>query len=319
MPTPDRPLVRHPLLRQYGGIVIALIILCTVFTIANSRFLSLANFMNIFQQVAVVAIAAFGMTWVILLGEIDLSVGSIIAVAGMVGAQSLALGTGFTAALLITVAAGAILGAVNGLLTARLLLPSFIVTVATMSIYRGLVSLPTGGAPLMISDPNWQAIGASHFLGVPLIIWILLVLFLANHIALSMTVFGRETYLTGGNREAALYSGIRVNRIKIIIFTLSGVMSAIAGILLSSRLYSAQTNAGLSYELDAIAAAVLGGTSLSGGVGTMPGTLIGALIIGVLNNGMNMLSVPYFYQLIVKGVVIIIAVWLDVRAKRRKD
>ena len=319
MPTPDRPLIRHPLLRQYGGIVIALIILCTVFTIANSRFLSLANFMNIFQQVAVVAIAAFGMTWVILLGEIDLSVGSIIAVAGMVGAQSLALGTGFPAALLITIIAGAILGAVNGLLTARLLLPSFIVTVATMSIYRGLVSLPTGGAPLMISDPNWQAIGASHFLGVPLIIWILLVLFLANHIALSMTVFGRETYLTGGNREAALYSGIRVNRIKIIIFTLSGVMSAIAGILLSSRLYSAQTNAGLSYELDAIAAAVLGGTSLSGGVGTMPGTLIGALIIGVLNNGMNMLSVPYFYQLIVKGVVIIIAVWLDVRAKRRQD
>ena len=319
MPTPDRPLIRHPLLRQYGGIVIALIILCTVFTIANSRFLSLANFMNIFQQVAVVAIAAFGMTWVILLGEIDLSVGSIIAVAGMVGAQSLALGTGFPAALLITIIAGAILGAVNGLLTARLLLPSFIVTVATMSIYRGLVSLPTGGAPLMISDPNWQAIGASHFLGVPLIIWILLALFLANHIALSMTVFGRETYLTGGNREAALYSGIRVNRIKIIIFTLSGVMSAIAGILLSSRLSSAQTNAGLSYELDAIAAAVLGGTSLSGGVGTMPGTLIGALIIGVLNNGMNMLSVPYFYQLIVKGVVIIIAVWLDVRAKRRKD
>jgi len=319
MPTPDRPLIRHPLLRQYGGIVIALIILCTVFTIANSRFLSLANFMNIFQQVAVVAIAAFGMTWVILLGEIDLSVGSIIAVAGMVGAQSLALGTGFPAALLITIIAGAILGAVNGLLTARLLLPSFIVTVATMSIYRGLVSLPTGGAPAMISDSNWQAIGASSFLGLPLIIWILLVLFLANHIALSMTVFGRETYLTGGNREAALYSGIRVNRIKIIIFTLSGVMSAIAGILLSSRLYSAQTNAGLSYELDAIAAAVLGGTSLSGGVGTMPGTLIGALIIGVLNNGMNMLSVPYFYQLIVKGVVIIIAVWLDVRAKRRKD
>lgn len=319
MPTPDRPLVRHPLLRQYGGIVIALIILCTVFTIANSRFLSLANFMNIFQQVAVVAIAAFGMTWVILLGEIDLSVGSIIAVAGMVGAQSLALGTGFPAALLITIIAGAILGAVNGLLTARLLLPSFIVTLATMSIYRGLVSLPTGGAPLMISDPNWQAIGASHFLGVPLIIWILLVLFLLNHILLSMTVFGRQTYLTGGNREAALYSGIRVGRVKIIVFTLSGIMSAIAGILLSSRLYSAQTNAGVSYELDAIAAAVLGGTSLSGGVGTIPGTLIGALIIGVLNNGMNMLSIHYFIQLVVKGVVILVAVWLDVRAKRRKD
>jgi ribose ABC superfamily ATP binding cassette transporter, permease protein len=311
MPTPDRPLIRHPLLRQYGGIVIALIILCTVFTIANSRFLSLANFMNIFQQVAVVAIAAFGMTWVILLGEIDLSVGSIIAVAGMVGAQSLALGTGFPAALLITIIAGAILGAVNGLLTARLLLPSFIVTVATMSIYRGLVSLPTGGAPLMISDPNWQAIGASHFLGVPLIIWILLVLFLANHIALSMTVFGRETYLTGGNREAALYSGIRVNRIKIIIFTLSGVMSAIAGILLSSRLYSAQTNAGLSYELDAIAAVVVGGTSLMGGKGKITGTLIGALIIGFLNNALNLLDVSAYYQTIAKSIVILVAVLAD--------
>jgi len=311
MPTPDRPLIRHPLLRQYGGIVIALIILCTVFTIASSRFLSLANFMNIFQQVAVVAIAAFGMTWVILLGEIDLSVGSIIAVAGMVGAQSLALGTGFPAALLITIIAGAILGAVNGLLTARLLLPSFIVTVATMSIYRGLVSLPTGGAPLMISDPNWQAIGASHFLGVPLIIWILLVLFLANHIALSMTVFGRETYLTGGNREAALYSGIRVNRIKIIIFTLSGVMSAIAGILLSSRLYSAQTNAGLSYELDAIAAVVVGGTSLMGGKGKITGTLIGALIIGFLNNALNLLDVSAYYQTIAKSIVILVAVLAD--------
>ena len=283
----------HRLMRQYGGIIIALIVLCTVFALSNSRFLTLANFMNIFQQVAVVAIAAFGMTWVILLGEIDLSVGSIIAVAGMVGAQALALGTGFPLALLLTIAAGALLGAINGILSARLLLPSFIVTVATMSSYRGLVS----------------------FLGLPLIIWILLILFLVNHIALSMTVFGRQTYLTGGNREAALYSGIRVNRIKIIIFTLSGIMSAIAGILLSSRLYSAQTNAGLSYELDAIAAAVLGGTSLSGGVGTMPGTLIGALIIGVL----NMLSVPYFYQLIVKGAVILVAVWLDVRAKQRKD
>jgi len=319
MPTPDRPLIRHPLLRQYGGIVIALIILCTVFTIANSRFLSLANFMNIFQQVAVVAIAAFGMTWVILLGEIDLSVGSIIAVAGMVGAQSLALGTGFPAALLITIIAGAILGAVNGLLTARLLLPSFIVTVATMSIYRGLVSLPTGGAPLMISDPNWQAIGASHFLGVPLIIWILLVLFLANHIALSMTVFGRETYLTGGNREAALYSGIRVNRIKIIIFTLSGVMSAIAGILLSSRLYSAQTNAGLSYELDAIASAVIGGASLLGGKGSIWGTLMGALIIGVIRNGLNLLNVSSYLQKLIIGFIILIAVLVDAFRNRERS
>lgn len=306
------------LMLQYGGILMALVLLCIIFSVMNDRFMTVANLTNILQQVAVVAIAAFGMTWVILLGEIDLSIGSIIAVAGMAGAQALAMGMGFVPALLFTLAAGAVMGAINGVLTAKLMLPSFIVTVATMGIYRGLVSLPTNGAPEMISNPAWIAIGAGSFLGLPIIIWIVLALFLFNHILLSRTTFGRRTYLTGGNREAALYSGIKVDRLKIAIFTLSGGMAAIAGILLSSRLYSAQTNAGMSYELDAIAAAVLGGTSLAGGVGTMVGTLIGALIIGVMNNGMNMLSVPYFYQLIVKGLVILIAVWLDVRAKKRR-
>ena len=316
--TSDRQAYLRGVLRQYAGIVLSLVALCVFFSLTNDRFLSVANFTNIFQQVAVIAITAFGMTWVILLGEIDLSVGSIIAVAGMVGAQIIGLGWGFVPALVLTLAAGAAMGLFNGVLTAKFLLPSFIVTVATMSIFRGLVSLPTGGAPAMNMDPTWIAIGANSFLGVPIIIWVVLVLFVVNHVALAHTTFGRKTYLTGGNREAALYSGINVDLMKIRIFMISGLMAAISGILLSSRLYSAQTNAGLSYELDAIAAAVLGGTSLSGGVGTMVGTLIGALIIGVLNNGMNMLSVPYFYQLIVKGLVILIAVYLDVRSKQRQ-
>lgn len=306
------------IMKQYGGIFLALIILCVIFSVVNPRFMSVANFMNILQQVAVIAIAAFGMTWVILLGEIDLSIGSIIAVAGMVGAQCFAFGFGFLPAVLLTLFAGAMMGLINGTLTAKLLLPSFIVTVATMGIYRGLVSLPTNGAPAMILDESWMAIGADSFLGLPIIIWIVLALFVFNHILLSKTTFGRRAYLIGGNKEAALYSGIKVDRVKITIFMISGIMAAISGILLSSRLLSAQTNAGMSYELDAIAAAVLGGTSLAGGVGTMVGTLIGALIIGVMNNGMNMLSVPYFYQLIVKGLVILIAVWLDVRAKQAK-
>ena len=316
--TSDRQAYLRAMLRQYAGIVLSLVALCVFFSLTNDRFLSVANFTNIFQQVAVIAITAFGMTWVILLGEIDLSVGSIIAVAGMVGAQIIGLGWGFAPALVLTLAAGAAMGLFNGVMTAKLLLPSFIVTVATMSIFRGLVSLPTGGAPAMNMDPTWIAIGANSFLGVPIIIWVVLVLFVVNHVALAHTTFGRKTYLTGGNREAALYSGINVDAMKIRIFMISGLMAAISGILLSSRLYSAQTNAGMSYELDAIAAAVLGGTSLSGGVGTMVGTLIGALIIGVLNNGMNMLSVPYFYQLIVKGLVILIAVYLDVRSKQRQ-
>ena len=316
--TSDRQAYLRAVLRQYAGIVLSLVALCVFFSLTNDRFLSVANFTNIFQQVAVIAITAFGMTWVILLGEIDLSVGSIIAVAGMVGAQIIGLGWGFAPALVLTLAAGAAMGLFNGVMTAKLLLPSFIVTVATMSIFRGLVSLPTGGAPAMNMDPTWIAIGANSFLGVPIIIWVVLVLFVVNHVALAHTTFGRKTYLTGGNREAALYSGINVDAMKIRIFMISGLMAAISGILLSSRLYSAQTNAGMSYELDAIAAAVLGGTSLSGGVGTMVGTLIGALIIGVLNNGMNMLSVPYFYQLIVKGLVILVAVYLDVRSKQRQ-
>jgi len=306
-------------MKQYGGIFLSLIVLCVIFSITNQRFMSLANFLNVLQQVAVIAIAAFGMTWVILLGEIDLSIGSIIAVAGMVGAQCFLFGLGFVPAVLLTLFAGAFLGFVNGVLTAKFLLPSFIVTVATMGIYRGLVSLPTNGAPAMIVDPSWTAIGTQSLLGIPLVIWFVGMLFVFNHILLSKTTFGRRAYLTGGNREAALYSGIKVDRLKIVIFMISGIMAAISGILLSSRLFSAQTNAGMSYELDAIAAAVLGGTSLSGGVGTMIGTLIGALIIGVLNNGMNMLSVPYFYQLIVKGLVILVAVYLDVRAKRAKQ
>ncbi|MBZ7924427.1 ABC transporter permease [Ensifer adhaerens] len=301
-------------LKQYGGILLSLVMLCVIFSFLNPRFMSVVNFMNILQQVAVVAIAAFGMTWVILLGEIDLSVGSIIAVAGMVGAQCFTFGLGFAPALVITLLAGALMGMLNGVLTAKLLLPSFIVTVATMGIYRGMVSLPTNGAPAMIENSTWTAIGTESFLGLPIIIWVVAVLFLVNHILLSKTSFGRRAYLTGGNREAAVYSGIKVDRLKITIFMISGVMAAISGVLLSSRLFSAQTNAGMSYELDAIAAAVLGGTSLAGGVGT----LIGALIIGVMNNGMNMLSVPYFYQLIVKGLVILIAVWLDVRAKQAK-
>ncbi|MBV7518484.1 ABC transporter permease [Ensifer sp. ENS12] len=305
-------------LKQYGGILLSLVMLCVIFSFLNPRFMSVVNFMNILQQVAVVAIAAFGMTWVILLGEIDLSVGSIIAVAGMVGAQCFAFGLGFAPAIVITLLAGALMGMLNGVLTAKLLLPSFIVTVATMGIYRGMVSLPTNGAPAMIENATWTAIGTESFLGLPIIIWVVAVLFLVNHILLSKTSFGRRAYLTGGNREAAVYSGIKVDRLKITIFMISGVMAAISGVLLSSRLFSAQTNAGMSYELDAIAAAVLGGTSLAGGVGTMVGTLIGALIIGVMNNGMNMLSVPYFYQLIVKGLVILIAVWLDVRAKQAK-
>ncbi|WP_432757208.1 ABC transporter permease [Consotaella aegiceratis] len=316
-PTPvSHRVLANPFVRQYGGIALSLIILCAVFSVLNPLFMQVNNLMNILQQVAVVAVTAFGMTYVIMLGEIDLSVGSIIALSGMVAAQCFGYGFDFLPAIAITLVAGLAMGAFNGVLTAKFFIPSFIVTVATMGMFRGLVSLPTGGLPAIIDNDTFLTIGYENFLGFPIIIWIMLALFVINHIVLSMTVFGRRAYLVGGNREAALYSGIRVDRMKILVFMISGLMAAISGILLAARLSSAQTNAGISYELDAIAAVVLGGTSLAGGVGSMLGTLFGALIIGVINNGMNLLSVPYFYQLIVKGAVILVAVYLDVRSKR---
>lgn len=304
-------------IRHYGGIVCGLLVLCGLFSVLSPNFLSLGNLLNVVMQVSIIAILGFGMTYVLLLGDIDLSVGAVMALVGTIAAFALQHGQHPVVAVLAAMAAGVVLGCVNGSLSALLTIPSFIVTVATMGVFRGLAYITSDGVPISIDDDRFAALGNASFLGVAIPIWVLAVLLVTNHFVLSRTVFGRKAYLAGGNREAALYSGIDVRRLRIFIFMISGLMASIGGILMTSRLYSAQPNAGMGYELDAIAAAVLGGTSLSGGYGTIVGTLIGALIIGVINNGMNLLSVPYFYQLIVKGVVILVAVCIDVQTKKR--
>ncbi|MFM0288073.1 ABC transporter permease [Paraburkholderia megapolitana] len=308
---------RFPWIRHYGGIVCGLALLCVLFAVLSSNFLTLGNLLNIVMQVSIIAILGFGMTYVLLLGDIDLSVGAVMALVGTVAAFSMQHGLHPALAIVIAMGAGLVLGFINGTLTAMLTIPSFIVTVATMGVFRGLAYITSAGVPISIDDDRFAALGNATFLGIAIPIWLLVVLLAINHFVLSKTVFGRKAYLAGGNREAALYSGINVRRLRIGIFMISGLMASIGGVLMTSRLYSAQPNAGLGYELDAIAAAVLGGTSLSGGYGTIIGTLIGALIIGVINNGMNLLSVPYFYQLIVKGVVILVAVCIDVQTKKR--
>lgn len=305
------------LIRHYGGIVCGLVLLCVLFTVLSSNFLTLGNLLNIVMQVSIIAILGFGMTYVLLLGDIDLSVGAVMALVGTIAAFAMQHGLHPALAVVVAMVAGLALGLVNGTLTSMLTIPSFIVTVATMGVFRGLAYITSAGVPISIDDDRFAALGNGTFLGIAIPIWILGILLVVNHFVLSKTVFGRKAYLAGGNREAALYSGINVKRLRIVIFMISGLMASIGGVLMTSRLYSAQPNAGLGYELDAIAAAVLGGTSLSGGYGTIAGTLIGALIIGVINNGMNLLSVPYFYQLIVKGVVILVAVCIDVQTKKR--
>ncbi|WP_258875880.1 ABC transporter permease [Paraburkholderia sp. BL27I4N3] len=304
-------------IRHYGGIVCGLALLCVLFAILSSNFLTLGNLLNIVMQVSIIAILGFGMTYVLLLGDIDLSVGAVMALVGTIAAFAMQHGLHPALAVVVAMAAGLVLGLVNGTLTAMLTIPSFIVTVATMGVFRGFAYITSAGVPISIDDDRFAALGNGTFLGIAIPIWVLGVLLVVNHFVLAKTVFGRKAYLAGGNREAALYSGINVRRLRIVIFMISGLMASIGGVLMTSRLYSAQPNAGLGYELDAIAAAVLGGTSLSGGYGTIAGTLIGALIIGVINNGMNLLSVPYFYQLIVKGVVILVAVCIDVQTKKR--
>ncbi|AEF90525.1 ABC-type transporter, integral membrane subunit [Delftia sp. Cs1-4] len=305
-------------LRRHAGTLMGLAALVLLFSLLSPAFLTGGNLRNVLLQVSIIAIVAFGMTYVLLLGEIDLSVGSVVALAGSVA--GLMLGQGLAPALVLpaVLLCGLLLGALNGSLSALLHLPSFIVTVATMGIFRGLAYIVAGGMPAPVDNEAFLWIGNGEWLGMPVPIWILAALLAANHFVLARTVFGRKTYLAGGNAEAATYAGIRVGRLKIAIFMLSGLMAAVGGLLLTSRLYSAQPNAAMGWELDAIAAAVLGGTRLAGGHGSVAGTLIGALMIGVINNGMNLMSVPYFYQLIVKGSVILVAVCIDVHSRRRR-
>ncbi|GAB7126977.1 ABC transporter permease [Silvimonas sp. JCM 19000] len=311
-------LLKHEAVRQYGGIICGLIALGVLFSCLSPNFLVLNNLLNIVLQVSIIAVIAFGMTYVLLLGEIDLSVGAVIALVGGLTAAGLAHGLSAALVMPLALVAGLVLGALNGVLSARLTIPSFIVTVATMGIFRGLTYIVSDGLPVSVDNDALVFLGNGALLGIPMPIWIVALLFVINQFVLSRTVFGRKAYLVGGNTEAALFAGVRVTRMKIFIFMISGLMAAISGLIMTSRLYSAQPNAAMGYELDAIAAAVLGGTSLAGGYGSILGTLIGALMIGVINNGMNLLSVPYFYQLIVKGVVILVAVYIDVQSKKRR-
>ena len=289
--------------------VIALIILMAVITIINSNFLTANNLLNLLLQVTSNALIAFGMTFVILTGGIDLSVGSILALSSALTAGLLGSGMPVTLAILISLILGCILGMMNGLLISYGKLAPFIVTLATMTIFRGATLVYTNGNPITkgLSDTFlFQFLGQGYIVGIPFPVIIMFIVFIVLYVLLHKTAFGKSVYAIGGNEKAAYISGVKLNKVKIIIYSISGIMASISGLIITSRLSSAQPTAGASYEMDAIAAVVLGGTSLSGGKGRILGTLIGALIIGVLNNGLNIIGVSAFWQQVVKGVVILI-------------
>jgi ribose transport system permease protein len=295
------------------GSTIGLVLIIVIVSALSSDFLTVNNLLNVLRQVSINALIAFGMTFVILTGGIDLSVGSMLALSSAMVAQLMAKGVDFVPALLIGVIGGAIMGAFNGLMITKGKVAPFIATLASLTIFRGFTLVFTNGSPItgMNNDLSFQMFGKGYLFGFPIPVVTMLVVFAILLFVLRKTVFGRQTYAIGGNEEASILAGIKVDRVKVAIYSISGALSALAGIILISRLNSADPNAGASYELDAIAAVVLGGTSLSGGKGSILGTLIGALIIGVLNNGLNLLNVSPFYQLVVKGFVILLAVLID--------
>ncbi len=298
---------------QKLGPLAGLFAIVLVVSIMEPDFLTLNNLFNILRQVSINALIAFGMTFVILTGGIDLSVGSILALSSAFVAGLMTDGTSALIAVLAGLIVGAVMGALNGMVISLGKVAPFIATLATMTIFRGLTLVYTDGKPITgLSQGGWfELFGRGYFWIFPVPVLTMLIAFAVLYFILKKTTFGRYTYAIGGNEEAAKLMGIQVNKVKIMIYSLSGLMAALAGIILTSRLNSAQPTAGTSYELDAIAAVVLGGTSLSGGRGWIAGTLIGALIIGTLNNGLNLLGVSSFFQLVVKGLVILFAVLAD--------
>ena len=300
------------------GPLLALVVLIILVTVMSPTFVSPANLLDLLRQVSINAVIAFGMTFVILTGGIDLSVGSILALSGAVTASMLTSGFAAPLALTVGLILGAVFGLLNGVLIAYGKAAPFIATLATMTIFRGATYVFTNGNPITGAKMNnsflFQFMGRGYLFGIPFPIIIMIVVYGVLFVLLHKTAFGRKTYALGGNETAARIAGVRTKVVTMLIYTISGLMAAIAGIILTSRLSSAQPDAGTSYEMDAIAAVVLGGTSLAGGKGRIFGTLIGALIIGTLNNGMNLLGISSFYQQIVKGIVILIAVLLDRRS-----
>ncbi|WP_019121201.1 ABC transporter permease [Brevibacillus massiliensis] len=298
------------LLSSYG-IVIALILLCIILSFTADNFLRSENLINVLRQVSINGILAIGMTFVIITAGIDLSVGSIVALTGVLAASFAKDETTLWLAVLIGLMSGLILGFLNGLVVARWGVASFIVTLAMMTVARGLTFVYSDGKPISGLSNAYLTIGKADFLGIPIPVWIFLVTFALCHFILYHTKFGRYVYAVGGNENAASVSGINVSLIKVLVFSISGLLAGLAGIVLSSRVSAGLPQAGTSYELDAIAAVVIGGTSLSGGRGRLWGTLVGVLIIGVVNNGLDLLNVSSYYQQIVKGCIIVAAVLLD--------
>ncbi|PWJ52101.1 ABC transporter permease [Faecalicatena contorta] len=307
-------------IKRNGGIIIGLLIICAILGFMTDSFLTVRNFSNIMRQISVNVILACGMTMIIILGGIDLSVGSTIAIAGCL-CCGLITNSGVPSylAIVISIAAGTLVGVFNGLVVSRTTIPPFIVTLAMMNVGRGFARIYTKATTILVDDELFMFIGSGEVLGgIPIHFVYMVVVIIITALLLNRTKFGRNIYAVGDNKQAATYSGIDDKKVMLIAFIIMGFLASCAGIISSARTFSAQFNVGEGAEMDAISAVVLGGTSMTGGIGHLSGTIIGCIVIGVLNNGMNILGIDSSWQYVVKGVVVLIAVFIDYFKKRKE-
>lgn len=305
------------LMHKYGMLFV-LIGMVILMSFLSDAFLQTQNLINIVRQISFIGIVAMGVTMVIITTGIDLSSGSVIALVSVVVASIAQPGEyPLIVPIMTGLAIGAFAGFINGFITAKGRIPAFIATLGMMTAARGLALLYSEGRPIGNLSSSFSFIGKGSVLGIPFPIVVFILLGIISHILLSKTKFGKYTYAIGGNEQAAKITGINVDRYRIAIYAYAGLLAAIAGMMLTARISAGQPSMGVMYELDAIAAAVIGGTSLSGGIGTIPGTMIGALIIGVLNNGLDLLNVSSYWQQILKGAIIVTAVLIDSRKNKK--
>lgn len=301
------------------GILIGLLIMCIGLTFISDSFATSTNIFNVLRQISVNVFLACGMTMVILIGGIDLSVGSVIAISGCLCA-GLITNNGIPSglAIILAIIIGTLVGAVNGLIIANTKIPPFIVTLAMMNIGRGFARIYTNATTILVNDELFIWIGSGKIFGeIPVQLLFMVVVVIITGLILNKTKFGRNIYAVGDNQQAAVYSGINSKKVIFLVFTLSGLFAACAGILSAARTFSGQFNVGDGAEMDAISAVVLGGTSMTGGVGRISGTLIGCLVIGILNNGMNLMGIDSSWQYVVKGIVVLLAVYIDYIKKEK--
>lgn len=301
-----------------AGTLIGLVGLCVLLWILTPHFLTVSNLLNVLEQTSINAVIAVGMTYVIISGGIDLSVGSLLALAGVVLGALLHAGVPAPAAIALALGVGFLFGTLSGVAISWGRLPPFIATLGMMSIARGCALLFTEGRPISGFEPAFRAVAVERPFGIPGPVFVTIAVYAVAQFVLSETRFGRYVYAMGGNEEATRLSGVNVRLHKTLVYGVSGLTSAVAAVLLTARLNSAQPIAGIMYELDAIAATVIGGSSLMGGEGGLGGTIIGALIMGVLRNGLNLLGVSSFLQQVVIGLVIVVAVLVDTALKSRR-